>query len=109
MSETIKRKPLLTTNNAKTVKGEKLNYKTYILYMSPFKANSKRINVCAYASKGCAESCLVGSGFGGMYTSVMQGRVNKTEYFLSERETFLLQLKSEIEKAVKKHKEGGKD
>lgn len=109
MSETIKRKPLLTTNNAKTIKGEKLGYITYILYMSPFKANSKRINVCAYASKGCAESCLVGSGFGGMYTSVMQGRVNKTEYFLSERETFLNQLKSEIEKAVKKHKEGGKD
>jgi hypothetical protein len=102
MSE-IKRKPLLTTNNAKTIKGEKLGYMTYILYMSPFKANSKGINLCPHASKGCAESCLVGSGFGGMYTSVMQGRVNKTEYFLSERESFLHQLKDEIEKAIKKN------
>lgn len=95
--------PLLSTNNAKTIKGEKLGYITYILYMSPHKANSKRINVCAYASKGCAESCLVGSGFGGMYTSVMQGRVNKTEFFLRDREAFLYQIKEEIEKAIKKH------
>jgi hypothetical protein len=61
------------------------------------------------ASKGCSDSCLVSSGFGGMYASVMQGRINKTEYFLSEREAFLHQLKGEIEKAINKHKEGGKN
>lgn len=94
-------KPLLSFNNAKTVKGEKLGYKTYILYMSPFTANSKGINVCSHASKGCADSCLVGSGFGGMYTSVMQGRVNKTEFFLRDRLAFLNKLKGEIEKAIK--------
>ena len=97
------KKPLLSTNNAKTIKGEKLGYVTYILYMSPYKANSKGINLCPHASKGCAESCLVGSGFGGMYTSVMQGRVNKSEYFLRDRVGFLFQLKSEIEKAIKKN------
>jgi len=95
---------LLTTNNAKTVKGEKLGFITYILYMSPFINNSKGINVCSHASKGCAESCLVGSGFGGMFTSVAEGRRNKTEYFLADREAFLLQLDKEIVKAVKKHK-----
>ena len=73
--------------------------------MSPFKANSKRINVCSHASKGCAESCLVGSGFGGMYTSVMQGRMKRTEFFLSDRINFLNQIKDEIEKAIKKHKD----
>lgn len=98
-------KRLLTTNNKKTIKGEKLGFMTYILYLSPFKANSQRINVCAYASKGCAESCLVGSGFGGMYTSVMQGRVKRTEFFLSDRIGFLNQIKDDIEKAVKKHKD----
>jgi hypothetical protein len=98
-----KRKPLLSTNNAKTIKGEKLGYITYILYMSPYTANSKGINVCSHASKGCADSCLVGSGFGGMYTSVMQGRINKTEYFLKDRVGFLFQLKEEIKKAIKKH------
>ena len=100
MKET--KKPLLSTNNAKTIKGEKLGYLTYIMYMSPYKANSKRINVCAYASKGCAESCLVGSGHGSMST-VQKGRLRKTEYFLDNREGFLFQLKEEIEKAVKKH------
>lgn len=98
-----KRKPLLSTNNAKTIKGEKLGYMTYILYMSPFTANSKGINVCSHASKGCADSCLVGSGFGGMYENVNKGRVAKTEYFLSSRVEFMFQLKSEIEKAIKKH------
>jgi hypothetical protein len=94
-------KPLLSFNNAKTIKGEKLGYKTYILYMSPFTANSKGINVCSHASKGCADSCLVGSGFGGMYTNVMQGRVNKTEFFLRDRLAFLNKLKGEVEKAIK--------
>lgn len=95
------KKPLLSFNNAKTIKGEKLGYKTYILYMSPFTANSKGINVCSHASKGCADSCLVGSGFGGMYTSVMQGRVNKTEFFLRDRLAFLNKLSNEIDKAIK--------
>lgn len=99
----VKRKPLLSTNNFKTMKGEKLGYLTYILYMSPFTANTKGINVCSHASKGCAEACLVGSGFGGMYSNVMEGRKNKTEYFLSSRVEFLFQLKSEIEKAIKKN------
>lgn len=98
----IKRKPLLSTNNAKTIKGQKLGYMTYILYMSPFTANSKGINVCSHASKGCAEACLVGSGFGGMYTNVMEGRKAKTEYFLSNRVEFLTQIKDEIAKILKK-------
>jgi hypothetical protein len=99
----MKRKPLLSTNNKKTMKGEKLGYKTYILYMSPFTDNSKGINVCSHASKGCAEACLVGSGFGGMYTNVMKGRRNKTEYFLSSRVEFLHQVKAEIAKALIKN------
>jgi hypothetical protein len=96
-------KPLLSTNNAKTIKGEKLGYITYILYMSPYTANSKGINICSHASKGCADSCLVSSGFGGRFDSVKQGRLNKTEYFLSNRVEFLFKLKAEIDKAIKKN------
>ena len=102
--ELVKNKPLLTTNNVKTVKGEKLGYKTFILYMSPYKANSKGKNVCSHASKGCAASCLVGSGFGGMYEGVMKGRINRTEYFLRDKIGFLNQIKGEIEKAIKLNK-----
>ncbi len=96
---------LLTTNNAKTIKGKKLGYMTYILYMSPFTLNSKNINVCSHASKGCADSCLYGSGRGGMFPKVQQSRINKTEYFLADRLRFLFQLKSEIEKAIKRSKD----
>ena len=101
----IKRKPLLTTNNAKTIKGEKLGYLTYILYMSPFKANSLGKNVCSHASKGCIESCLVGSGNGGMFEGVKKGRIAKTDYFLTSRLEFLEQIKTEIGKALKKHED----
>ena len=31
MNTGVKRKPLLSTNNVKTIKGEKLGYMTYIL------------------------------------------------------------------------------
>lgn len=98
-----KRQVLLTTNNAKTIKGEKLGYLTYILYMSPFKANSLGKNVCSHASKGCIESCLVGSGNGGMFEGVKKGRIAKTDYFLSSRVEFLNQIRLEIGKALKKN------
>lgn len=101
------KKPLLTKNNHKTIKGEKFGIITYILYMSPFTANSKGINVCSHASKGCAESCLVGSGMGGMYENVRNGRIRKTEYFLSDRTAFLTDLKNEIGKLVAKHSKQG--
>lgn len=101
----IKRPKLLTTNNAKTIKGEKLGYLTYILYMSPFKANNLGKNVCSHASAGCVASCLVGSGNGGMFEGVKQGRVNKTNYFLSNRLEFLDQIKKEIGNALIKHKD----
>jgi hypothetical protein len=97
----MSKNPLLSTNNAKTIKGEKLGVKTYILYLSPYKQNSKGINVCSHASKGCAESCLFSSGMGGLFSGVKRGRLNKTEYFLRDRKGFLFQLKEEIENAIR--------
>ena len=95
---------LLTTKNVKTVKGEKFGWKTFILYMSPFTQNALGTNVCSHASKGCAEACLFGSGFGGMFTSVEQSRMNKTNFFLSNRTAFLELLCKEIEKIVDNYK-----
>ncbi len=99
---------LLGKNNHKTIKGEKYGYITYIMYMSPYTDNSKGINICPHASKGCAGACLFKSGFGGMYDKVQEGRRNKTEWYLSNREEFMLQLVKEIGKLEKKHS-GGKD
>ena len=97
-------KPLLSSNNAKTVKGEKKNFKTFILYMSPFTQNSKGVNLCPMASNGCASACLFESGFGGIYTNVKQGRIEKTEFYLSNRIAFLDKLVVEISKLEKKFK-----
>ncbi len=90
--------PLLSTNNHKTIKGEGLGYKTYIMYLSPFTDNSKGINLCPMASAGCSAACLFKSGFGGMYEKVANGRRNKTEWFLTNRAEFMLALDAEISK-----------
>ena len=100
-------KKLLTFNNAKTIKGEKYGYKTYILYMAPHKQNSLGKNLCPNASEGCAAACLYKSGFGGIYDSVQQGRIRKAEFFLNDREAFLLYLKNEITKLKAKHDKKG--
>jgi len=93
-------KNLLTTNNAKTIKGEKLGYMTYILYMSSYTQNSKGINLCSHASVGCSNACLFNSGYGGFQPHVKQARIKKSEYFLADRKRFLNQLKLEIELAL---------
>lgn len=101
----MKRQTLLTTNNAKTLKGGKMGYKTYIMYLAPYTQNSQGINLCSHASAGCASACLFGSGRGGMFSMVEEARKKKTEYFLSSRTEFMYQLKSEIERAVRVNKD----
>lgn len=93
---------LFGTNNAKTIKGEKLGYTTYILYMSPHKQNTKGKNICPKATKGCAKSCLFTAGMG-KFSNVKLGRLNKTEYFLRERNNFMADIAKELTIAVKKH------
>ncbi len=86
---------LLSTNNSKTIKGEKLGYMTYILYLAPHTQNSKGINLCSHASKGCAKACLFGSG-AARFDNVQLGKTNKTEWFLDNRVEFLEKLDKEI-------------
>ena len=87
---------LLSTNNAKTIKGEKLGYTTYIMYLAPHTQNSKGINLCSHASKGCAKACLFSSG-AARFDRVQEDKRNKTEWFLDNRVEFLLKLDAEIE------------
>ncbi len=88
--------------DAKTKKGEKLGWTTYVMYMTPFTDNSLGINICPHASAGCVASCLVGSGKGSM-SNVQKGRKNKTEFFLRDRKLFLNTLVEELTKISKKH------
>jgi hypothetical protein len=93
---------LLGTSSAKTEKGEKIGYTTYIMYLAPHKQNTKGKNVCANASKGCAKACLYKSGRG-KFSNVELARINKTDYFFGDKNGFLEQLIKEISKAQKKH------
>lgn len=94
---------LLSTDNSKTIKGTKLGYITYIMYLSPFTQNSKGINLCPHATDGCSKACLFKSGLGGIYSHVALGRINKTEWFLENRYEFMAKLDKEIESAIKRH------
>lgn len=93
---------LLSTRNSKTIKGEKLGYTTYIMYLAPHTQNSKGINLCSHASKGCAKACLFKSG-AARFNPVQEGKRNKTEYYLSNRKAFMEQLVKEISKAERLH------
>ena len=94
-------KNLLTIGDVKTSKGEKLGYKTAILYMSPHTQNTTGINLCPFASAGCALACLYTAGRG-KFSNVKAARINKSEYFINDRNTFLSQLFKEIAKLSKK-------
>ena len=97
-------KVLLTTQNAKTIKGEDLGYKTLICYMSPHKQNTFGRNLCPKATAGCMASCLFTAGRGA-FSNVKIGRLRKSEFFLSNKELFMEQLVTEIEKAVRNKKD----
>jgi hypothetical protein len=101
----IKSKKLLNEdNNAKTVKGQKLNYMTAILYLAS--SDNSGFNVCSEASEGCRLACLYSAGHGA-FTNVQNGRINKTRWYFLERETFLIQLKKEISAFIVKAEKKG--
>ena len=99
---------LLSRFNAKTIKGEKLGWITYIMYLAPHKQNTKGKNLCPKASAGCANACLYKSG-NARFNRVQQGRINKTDYFLENRNDFLIQLHNEISKLKANHKKKGEN
>lgn len=93
------RRPLLTKDkgNAKLLKSHKLHgsqYRTAGLFLSPHKTSGR--NVCAAASEQCIRLCLHSSGMGGIYESVPEARLGKTELLHEEPEVFHAKLEREI-------------
>jgi hypothetical protein len=88
--------------NSKTAKN---SLKTFILYLSPYNLNSKGINICPKASKGCAAACLYSAGRGA-FSNVQKARQNKTEYYLRNKQGFILNLSNQIMKEYSKAKKG---
>ena len=85
-------------NNSKTKKGQKKGYKTAILYLAP--STQSGFQVCPMASEGCKKACLYTAGHGA-FSNVQQGRINKTRWFMQDRQSFLTQLKKEISNHIK--------
>jgi hypothetical protein len=88
--------------NSKTAKN---SLKTFILYLSPYNLNSKGVNLCPKASKGCAAACLYTAGRGA-FSNVQKARQNKTEYYLNDKKGFIANLSNQIMKEYLKAKKG---
>lgn len=95
---------LLSSNNTKIKKGEKLGWLTLGLSLSPFNLSGK--NFCSHASAGCAAACLNTSGMGA-FSNVQEARKKKSRFFIENRTDFLAQLKKELALAVKNAKKKG--
>lgn len=97
-------KKLLSFNNFKMQKSVKFGYLTAILHLAPY--NLSGYNICPKATVGCATACLNTAGRGQM-NCVQKSRINKTLYFINDRQKFLEHLFKEIttyEKMAKKKK-----
>lgn len=95
---------LLTTENAKTVKGNKLGVLTGILYLAPAKISG--YEVCPKRSAGCTDACLYSAGMG-KFSNVQMARINKTKMFFEQRDEFMQQLEKDIVALEKKAKKLG--
>jgi hypothetical protein len=86
------------STNAKTSKND---IKTFILYLAPHNLNYKGISLCKDASVNCIKVCLYTAGMG-IFSNVQLSRINKSNYFVSDKKVFLAQLLKEIKKEIKK-------
>lgn len=95
---------LLTTQNYKTTKGEKLGVLTGILYLAPAKISG--YEVCPRRSEGCTKSCLYSAGMGA-FSNVQEGRIKKTKFYFEDRREFMEQLRKDIVNLERKAKRMG--
>jgi len=95
---------LLGISNTKTLKGEALGYRTYIMHLAP--STLSGYQVCPMASLGCSTACLNLSGMG-RFSNVQAARVAKTRHFFEDRAAFMQQLVREVRAAVKSSQKVG--
>jgi hypothetical protein len=96
---------LLSTANPKIQKGTKLGYLSFILHLAPADLSGRE--TCPKRTAGCTAACLNTAGRGGMFKKgentnmIQKARIRKTQYFFNQRQDFMLDLKKDIEKAIK--------
>jgi len=100
------RHKLLTVSNTKIDKSNSAISKHYIAIMHLAPSWLSGMNACAYASSGCALSCLNTAGRG-VFTPIQIARIRRTRFFQSHKGLFLLQLIKEIKGHIRRsHKLG---
>jgi len=93
---------LLNVQNAKTIKGEKLGYRTHILYLAS--GDKSGHEVCPNRTEACFKYCLDNAGRGRMQ-SVIDGRMRKAVTYFNSPPIFNALLNKEIHRAIaNKHK-----
>lgn len=95
------RNDLLTVENAKTSKGEKLGYLTGILYMAPAMVSGYQVCPMA-AAAGCENACLYRAGLGGVYTSVQNARIEKARFYFEDRALFMRSVARSIARLIRR-------
>jgi len=104
----FKSKTILAGLNAKTVKGDKGDqFVTAIMYLAPA-AQSLLGNVCPMARlAGCEAGCLSKAGRAGIFSSIVNSRIAKTQRYFNSRSAFMAELVRDIaafERWCVKHK-----
>jgi hypothetical protein len=96
---------LLSTANPKIQKGTKLGYLSFILHLAPADLSGRE--TCPKRTAGCTAACLNTAGRGGMFkrgentNMIQKARIRKTNYFFNDRDGFIADLVSDINKAIR--------
>lgn len=77
------------------MKLEKNDIPTWGLSLMPEKRNSFGVDLCIDSNVHCRNGCIVNSG-GARFQAVMDSRLKKTDFFLSDKERFLKILWAEL-------------
>lgn len=88
-------KNLFNFTNAKTIKGERLGYRTAILYLAPHKISGVT-NVCEHATAQCKLLCLNTAGLAGVFKSIQESRIKKTRWMVKHPDLFWSRIDQEI-------------
>jgi hypothetical protein len=96
-------KLLAFNSDAKTIKGMKKGWLTFIMYLAPSRASIPfgGRDTCPWASPGCSAACLFTAGRAQTFPKINQARIRKTLWYFENRAEFMAQLHEDIAIAVR--------
>ena len=85
-----------SNNNTKIKKTQNATNKTDIkIRMASMSLNPSNTTICPMQDIAeCKAPCLNGSGMAKVFKSVKKARISKTDFYLNDKENFIIQLKN---------------